>query len=239
MSEQEHKRDVADYRDSDEIDLFELLKTLWQWKWFVVALTALGIILGFLYVGLKQVRYQAQAKVQVGKVLDVPIESAGDIDAYLQSDEFHSNLSDEGEIRFEINGKVEINENEYVTKTILITLSSTAGAPEGAKQRVGAAVDAVLSRHTSLYHEAMRQYKEYKPQLKKLPGELSEKLPLMWLESYTYPTKVINSPSVSQNSPDKIAVPVAAVAALFLAILLVFLIDGLRTRIRDERKGCH
>ncbi|MFP4619515.1 MAG: hypothetical protein ACLFMZ_11790, partial [Spirochaetaceae bacterium] len=89
-----------------------------------------------------------------------------------------------------------------------------------------------------LYNTGLENYENYRPQLKELQEESAQYLPWLWLDSYTYPTRVIKAASVNQNVPEdktNIILSVSTLAALFLSVLLAFFIEAIRNRIEAER----
>jgi hypothetical protein len=235
MSENTPGTQPERFRNDDEVDLFELLKTLWRWKWFVIGITLLGGAAALLYASMqpeKPVTYKAAAKVQVGKVLNVNIESPGDVTAYLQSDRFTSRLPSE-------DASVEVDVERIHDDSLIVTLSRTTPEAEPAEQTVRAAVETLVIRHRAIYEDAVAEYERFEPNPESFSEDFPGKLPLLWLDSYTYPTRVIRDTAVSAVPPPednaKMMVAVAAVASFFIAVLLAFFIDALRRRIREER----
>ena len=241
------------YVDEDEIDLFDLLKTLWRWRWFVIGLTAAVGVAALAYVLLKPdppVSYTAKADVQIGKIANINIESVGDLSAYLQSDAFVSGNEELEELRYEFNNfeslqfpdskdsNFIVSGEEGFRYTIVVTLLYTGRDAEQAQDIVQTAADKIIDRHSRLYNSAIEEYRAARPELKEYLEDSPKYLPLLWLDSYTYPTRINRSATVARDVREdnsKILVTVATLAGLFLSIMLAFMIEAIRNRIREER----
>ncbi len=219
----------------DEIDLFDLLKTLWKWRALVLGITAAGLLAAFAYTLIKPekpVTHTAEAVVQIGKVADVLIESRGDILVYVRSDGFLAGLEDGPAIQTAF---MDIQDDS----TLALTISATSVDREAARQVVTTASERLIGRHGRLYRDAKAKLDEYRPKLEQLLEDSPRYLPLMWLDSYTYPTRQVSAVSSSRNPPednDTLGVAVTAIAALFLSIMLAFMTEAIRNRIREERE---
>ena len=233
MRQNEHENRAQEAHAEDEVDLFELLKTLWRWKWFVLAVTVAGFAGSLLYTAGAEEEYKASSTLQIGKVFGVPVESAGDIEAYLRSSEFTASLPQAGGFEYRI--RTDEYESETILATIQLQLTGRAAEAETAKQVVKTAAESLLSRHRALYEEALEEYKASGEKLASLPGG-KEGLALLLLDSYTYTTRALEEPSVRRVASNRTRfITVATVSALLLGVLLAFFIDALRTRIREER----
>ena len=100
------------------------------------------------------------------------------------------------------------------------------------------ALRTIQQRHDKTYTNALEKFEKFKPQLDKLLEDSARNLPFLWLDSYTYPTRIIKAVEVSKNEPaDRTILTFAltTMAALFISIMLAFLIEGIRNRIEEEK----
>ena len=248
-----NQEEKMQYVDDDEIDLFDLLKTLWRWKWFVIGITAGAFVAAFLFLTLQPEKpdtYTARADVQVGKIANVNIESVGDLAAYLQSDEFAGGTEALQDLQYEFN-KFEdmqfpdskntnfiVSGEEGFRYTLMLTISFSSQDAERAESVVQTASQRLIARHAGLYRSAKERYEGFRLDPKEYLEDSPKYLPLLWLDSYTYPTRINRAVTVERDVPeDKTAVTlaVAALAGLILSIMLAFMIEAIRNRIKAER----
>ena len=84
----------------DEIDLFQLVETLWRQKWVVVAVTLLALAAGVAYVFQATPLYEVTLQVRPGKIrydaksAPEPIWSIDDIAAWIKEGQYRSLLRD-------------------------------------------------------------------------------------------------------------------------------------------------
>lgn len=255
MNQEEKMQDAnrTRYVDEDEIDLFDLLKTLWRWKWFVLGITAAAFLAALLFLTLQSEKpdtFTATADVQVGKIANVNIESVGDLSAYLQSDEFVGGNEALQDLVYKFNNfegmqfpdsrntNFIVSGEEGFRYTLMLTISFSDQDAEKAESIVQTAAQRLLARHEGLYRSAKERYEGFRLDPKEYPEDSPKYLPLLWLDSYTYPTRINRAVTVERDAPEykrSITLTVAALAGLFLSIMLAFLIEAIRNRIKAER----
>ena len=231
----------------DDIEPYDLLKTLWNRRCFLMILTAAGVLGALLFVLLRQeptVTYNARAELQIGKLAGVNIETPGNIYAYLESDAFQKELPEESELKVTFRDlKKELypkRRERGEISTQILSLTLIAGSEKSAETGMETAVQKLKERHEALYDEALDELKKAKEELESFREQDARLLPAIWLDSYTYKTQVISGPGVNADKPeenDAVQVAVTTFSALVIAIIAALLYEGVLNWRRQEREG--
>ena len=60
--------DTKNSTHNDEIDLIETFKTIWKGKFFIISFMLIGILLGFLYIKVKNPVYESKLKIEIENI---------------------------------------------------------------------------------------------------------------------------------------------------------------------------
>ena len=212
-----------------------------------------GLFIGFGYTLLQTnspATYTAKVDIQIGKIANVNIESAGDIYAFLQSDAFIEGDERLRKIGISFNDfqnveypgsrkeQFQLTNYEEFQYTTVLTLSYVDQDAGKAKKLIQKALNKLQKRHDTTYAKASDKFKEFKRQLGKLQEDSVRNLPFLWLDSYTYPTRVIKAAEASKNVPPdrtSLILVLTTIAFFFISIMMAFLIEGIRNRISGEK----
>lgn len=209
--EEKQKTETLD----DEIDLFEMLEILWKGKILVLAGGAVVVAAVLLYLFFQPVTYTVQGRLRVGKVADISLETFESLKTYCTSDQIEGELQTKLTIQLEndrYSDDLGVNV-KYIPVNLII--SAQTGKPQVAENDIDSLMALIIHRHSEMYLQAQQLYQEDVP---------DEDSPVLMIDSYTYPTKVLNQAVSSRNSKDWIKKSVIAfMAGLFFGVMLVFL----------------
>lgn len=123
----------------DEIDLFELIESLWQQKVLIIVMTAIVTLGGALFAWLKPldpVTYQATGLVEIG--------------VYVSRNGGSQVFENPGDIALMVGQQAGVAANQPTGTTKLLQFSSTQVEAEMAEFAVQQSIDIVLLRHAGL-----------------------------------------------------------------------------------------
>lgn len=235
-----------------EIDLFDLVKVVWRWRILISSLTLLGLLAGFGYAVIKsrtESGYIARVDVQIGKVANVSIESAGDTYAFLQSDQVTKDddtlrkmkvaFNDFRNMKYPQNReeKFQLNKDTGANYTTVVSLFLKGRDREKILKSLEAAANKLLERHARFYSDAEERLGKIKSQHENLSHEAFTFYPLLIIDSYTYPTRITRSAEVQPVSKKRYLVLIPALTAFFAfaaGFLLALLIEWARGQRKTE-----
>ena len=246
MTENNQKNDQQVY--NDEIDLFDLIKKIWKWKWFTIALVV--IITGAVFINEKRKPdlYTAKANIKIGELAGKSLEGGDEVSQYLL-DQIRNHYKGQKEILQEINetiperGAFSIAFDDGVDYVLRYNLSWKNSiaifkvTTEDAKQSYELAES--IAYKLIQYHDAI--FKDALPRIQQnIRSSENENLihPVYRLSTYNFPTKVLGKIMVPEK-PDarktKMKLAVAFMGAVFLGIFLSLFIDYLLAEIKQRR----
>ena len=220
MEKKKIVNDTKQQIDSEnEIELFELFKKFWKWKWLIIVTVIFSTIVTFIYIKSRPDAYTVTATIKMGRITNLNIEDPEDFKIYLESDEFLS----EGRCFFN---------NKLNMRALTCELIYVSHSPDESFRCMEVALKKILKRHGDLYTKGMSELK------RSLSKGTHIKEPVYVLDSYNYPTKIIKKP-VKPPTPDSkrigLKIIVVVVASLFMGIFLSFFVENLSSAIRRRR----
>ncbi|MBN2038728.1 MAG: hypothetical protein JW864_01720 [Spirochaetes bacterium] len=216
MNEKQNRSDNNDLY-TEEIDLYDILRKIWKWKFLTIAVIIIFMVATFLHVKSTPEMYTSESIIKVGKIANVLIEQIPDIHSYIQSDICNTFSSCANTLN--CSPISQINSN---TDKVLIT--SKNNSPEKSFSCIQEAVKSLLKRHDIIYKNALKKINENISSIK--TKEIID--PVYFLESYTAPTAIIKQPLMPVNPDSKktaIKLAVAFFASLFIGIFLSFFLE--------------
>lgn len=199
----------------DEIDIIDLFRKIWKWKYITLSIIIITVSSVILYTIFKPDIYTVSAEVRLGKIANTLVEQTIDTQNYLNNSAFLK--EDDKEECLSI---MEIS----FKNNLIIQVSSDS--PEIAFSCAEKAVSNLIERHKNIYDNALHQINE-NISLSKSKAVID---PVFFLETYTFPTYAISKPEYP-IAPDKktkrlkLMITVAFIASLFTGIFLSFLIE--------------
>ncbi len=207
----------------DEIDLIEIFKKIWKWKWFVILFTAAVTLLTFLYVSTRPDTYTSEAVIKIGKIANVYLEGASQVELYISSNA--RGIYYECMQNIEINQKRKVPlEKERKKKLPVLYLSGTSDSPELAYNCANEALDMLIKRHNELFKKGIEEMRN------NIDFTKSKEIitPQHILESYNYPTRIIEKPFLPEKPDSKkivLKTIVAFLSSMMMSVFLIFFID--------------
>jgi capsular polysaccharide biosynthesis protein len=153
----------------DEINLNPYIASIWRWKWFILAATALaGVVTA--YFEWKPPTYTAFALIQVGKVWKEPLEDLYTTSELINSDGFLNELASRlgttpDRLKNELHAETITVGPPKASHPIMVRISAGTGSYEESARVVQAAVDEVISRHQNLFDRGLVPHLEHQRQL--------------------------------------------------------------------------
>jgi len=225
-SQQKPKPEIYDVYD-DEIDLFELFRKIWKWKWLTASIILIICGATFSYIKYSPYTYTSTAVIRVGKIAGLPIEQKTSLDNHLSSD---GNKVDKICI---ITSTITVLKTD-AEAAALVEIKSISSSPEHSIQCVEQTNKNFLLRHKIIYEKAIKKLNDNIASVKRL--EIIR--PEYFLDTYTFPTSIIKYPE-KPTAPDSKKLPVkmavAFFASLFFGIFLSFFIDYILTHIKGKK----
>ena len=134
--------------DDDEIDLFELVLTLWRGKLWIAAGGLLAAVLASIWLFLTPAVYESRAVIQIGEV-DGVLEEPQHLVHRLREEVGLDNSVSRPLPR------LEAVEWDRRAGGDVITLRARAGPPDAAQQQLQTVVDALLESHSTVYQNML------------------------------------------------------------------------------------
>ena len=69
----------------EEIDLYDLLRKIWKWKYLILAIIIIFMLSTFLFIKSTPATYTSESIIKIGKIANVLIEQIPDIQTYIES----------------------------------------------------------------------------------------------------------------------------------------------------------
>jgi capsular polysaccharide biosynthesis protein len=153
----------------DEINLNSYIASIWRWKWFILAATALAGVVTT-YFESKPATYTASALIQVGKAWKEPLEDLYTTSEVINSDGFLNALASKlgttpGRLKNALHAETITVGPQRASHPILVRVTAGTGSSDESARLVQAAADEVISRHQKLYDQAMAPHLEHQRQL--------------------------------------------------------------------------
>jgi capsular polysaccharide biosynthesis protein len=153
----------------DEINLNSYIASIWRWKWFILAATALAGVVTT-YFESKPATYTASALIQVGKAWKEPLEDLYTTSELINSDGFLNALASKlgttpARLKNAVHAETITVGPQRASHPIMVRVTAGTGSPDESARLVQAAADEVISRHQKLYDQAMAPHLEHQRQL--------------------------------------------------------------------------
>lgn len=244
MTENNQKNDQQVY--NDEIDLFDLIKKIWKWKWFTIALVV--IITGAVFINEKRKPdfYTAKAHIKIGQLAGKEIEGDNEVAEFL-IESLRKRYQNDKTSR-EVLNDVVASKGGFSATTgdglsikmsrsngiAVISVTSKEGEEKEGHRLLTALADKLVRYHGKIFKDALPKIQ------RNIRSSENENLihPVYRLSTYNFPTKVLGKILVPEK-PDarktKMKLAVAFMGAVFLGIFLSLFIDYLLAEIKQRR----
>lgn len=202
------------YQD-DEIDLFELIGTLWHYRLIMILVPAIMAIATALYLFVQPVTWTARTSIELGHIAGVIIERPESIKARLT----HSPLPGAATLSID-------TPREYNNRIMILAIS--ASSPERAASTLTTLQGDLVAYHRQVFEDARQQMQE--------AGEIT---PQQVISTYTYPTRRTVSGEIRAVPEDRrilVKTVIAVMSGLFLAAMGVLMYDYIKTELQKRRE---
>lgn len=222
-NQQKPKPEIYDVYD-DEIDLFELFRKIWKWKWLTFGLIIIICISTFFYLKVKPATYTIELNIRIGKIANVLLEETPEVMAFIQS-----KIS---QINFKCLSLIDTSIKK--TSENIINIKCTGNSSDACFQFLDNIINNFLKYHNSVYKKALKRINDNITSMK-------TKIiisPVYILDTYTFPTSLttkLEKPSSPDSKKIPVKMAVAFFASLFLGIFLSFLVDYILTNMKKKK----
>jgi hypothetical protein len=217
-STEKWESDTSEYHEI-EINLVDLLRKMWKWKWLIIVLTSIITASVIYFIKSKPNLYTVEAGYRIGEIAGFKIEKTDDLILFLYETEFGKKIGCRNSISISEKAKSVLGH-----KLSLLYISSTNGTPKKALECVSEAVNFIHKNHLKLFESGIEELKRHVYSAK-------EKVvlnPKYFLRTFNYPSKVVIEPKKPNRANSKklfVKSLLAFCASFIMSVFLAFVFE--------------
>jgi len=227
---------------NDEIDLFDLIKVIFRWKYLVLGVVLAGVIIISFIFYKTPVLYLSTGTIKIGKIANTPIEKYEDLNLYL--------LSIKNKDKKLADIVIDKKSSSPGLDTLVLSLSFSGTDFDETRKIIDETAGIIIQRHEKIYADSLSKLKNI---YLKNEIHVSPNYYLM-VNSYSYPTEMIGEVQVTQkksviklNVDEKnktVPVPlkslikyfiISVIALTFCGIMAAFVLEYISSEIKKRK----
>lgn len=227
---------------SDEIDLFDLIKVIYRWKYLVLGIVLTGIVIVSIIFYKAPVSYSSTGTIKIGKIAGTPIEKYEDLNLYL--------LSIKGKDKKFADIVIDKKSSSPGLDTLVLSLSSIGSEFDETHKIIDETAYIIIKRHEKIYSESFSKLKSiYLNNVKNVGPNY-----YLIVSSYSYPTEMIGEvETIQKKSVIKLSVDetnktlplplkgllkyliISVIAFTFCGIMAAFVLDYILSEVKKRK----